>query len=208
MAIEFEHFVGDVRRRSDGRALDAVTCAVGMAEEFGRFGDRLVSHFVAEARDAGLSWAQIGTSLGVTRQAARQRFADADADLAGGRSPLVAPAMGADGLLEKAAPFAAVRHENSQLHVQVEIGGTWYALESLDDFSTGELMAAAQRAFGRRWLKRLSEDLDDVYTATGASLGPTADVTLVDAAGRRFLRTVEVTIAKRKAAWRYNHGPL
>jgi hypothetical protein len=37
-------------------------------------GDQLIDHFVTQARAAGLSWSQIGGALGVTKQAAQQRW--------------------------------------------------------------------------------------------------------------------------------------
>jgi hypothetical protein len=40
-------------------------------------GDTLVDHFVAQARQVGLSWTQIGAALGVTKQAAQQRWVPA-----------------------------------------------------------------------------------------------------------------------------------
>jgi hypothetical protein len=41
-------------------------------------GDQLVDHFVAQARESGHSWSQIGDALGVSRQAAQQRPGRAD----------------------------------------------------------------------------------------------------------------------------------
>ncbi len=37
--------------------------------------DKLQRHLVREARSAGRSWAEIGGSLGISKQSARQRFA-------------------------------------------------------------------------------------------------------------------------------------
>jgi len=37
-------------------------------------GDQLIDHYVTRARGAGLSWSQIGAALGVTKQAAQQRW--------------------------------------------------------------------------------------------------------------------------------------
>jgi ATP-dependent Clp protease ATP-binding subunit ClpA len=45
--------------------------------------ERLLDHFVGEARHAGRSWTEIGARLGVSKQAARQRFADRTAPLIG-----------------------------------------------------------------------------------------------------------------------------
>lgn len=41
--------------------------------------DREIATRVREAREAGLSWEQIGSALGITRQAAHKRFAAGDA---------------------------------------------------------------------------------------------------------------------------------
>jgi ATP-dependent Clp protease ATP-binding subunit ClpA len=49
-----------------------------MATDLDALGDNLVGHFVDEARAAGLPWSQIGTALGVTKQAAQQRFVPRD----------------------------------------------------------------------------------------------------------------------------------
>lgn len=188
-----------IRAETGDRPLDNVTAAVELTAVLGAVGDRLVNRFVEEARHAGLSWSQIGTSLGVTKQAAQQRFT-------GNPPPAVAP-MGADGIRNKPAPFSAVRESSAGVNVQVEIGGAWYQLLEIDGHEVAELINACRQAFKVRWLKRLSEDLDDVYAMLGDTLGETADVTLSDGAGRVSRRTVEVTIAKRKAAWRYNNQP-
>jgi hypothetical protein len=54
--------------------LERLSLAVKLALELEHNGDRLVDTFVAEAREAGCSWAQLGVTLGVTKQAAQQRF--------------------------------------------------------------------------------------------------------------------------------------
>jgi ATP-dependent Clp protease ATP-binding subunit ClpA len=56
--------------------LARLDAAVTVAAEAAGTGDRLLDHFVARARHADLSWSDIGTRLGVSKQAARQRFAD------------------------------------------------------------------------------------------------------------------------------------
>ena len=48
------------------------------ARELGEVADQLITHFVNEARDAGLSWTPIGERMGVTKQAARKRFVPRD----------------------------------------------------------------------------------------------------------------------------------
>jgi hypothetical protein len=61
-------------RHPDGDALECLSEAVSVSEQIGGLADQLVGHFVDVARKAGLTWAEIGGVLGVTRQAAQKRF--------------------------------------------------------------------------------------------------------------------------------------
>ncbi len=54
--------------------LERVRAAAVMADDLGTLGDQVVNHFVEAARQSGSSWSQIGTQLGVTKQAAQQAF--------------------------------------------------------------------------------------------------------------------------------------
>ncbi|MDQ6839508.1 MAG: hypothetical protein M3137_14580 [Actinomycetota bacterium] len=56
----------------------------------------LLRQSVAAARHAGQSWATIGEQLGVTKQAAQQRFASADEAAAGPRQHLLKPVTAFD----------------------------------------------------------------------------------------------------------------
>jgi hypothetical protein len=48
--------------------------AVEVARELTDLSDALIGRFVAQARDAGLSWAEIGHVFGTSKQAAQQRY--------------------------------------------------------------------------------------------------------------------------------------
>src|SRR5258708_28969837 len=63
-----------VRARAPGTPLDRVEAAIAVGEELASGGDELIGRFVAEAREAGCSWTEIGERMGVSKQAARQRF--------------------------------------------------------------------------------------------------------------------------------------
>jgi len=66
-----------VRERAVGDdPLVLLATAVTGAAETGAAADALVEHYVGGARAAGLSWTVIGERLGVSKQAARQRYAD------------------------------------------------------------------------------------------------------------------------------------
>jgi hypothetical protein len=62
--------------RVRAQSLDPVALLATAAcqqQELSELGDKLLDHFVQEARGAGCSWSQIGTALGVSKQAAQQR---------------------------------------------------------------------------------------------------------------------------------------
>ncbi len=56
--------------------LEQLSGAVLTAEALDDLADSLVGHFVDQARRSGASWAEIGRSMGVTKQAVQKRFAD------------------------------------------------------------------------------------------------------------------------------------
>jgi hypothetical protein len=68
--------LGDVvRQRAPEGPLDRVEAALAVSQELASGADELIGQFVAEARQAGCSWTEIGQRIGVSKQAARQRFA-------------------------------------------------------------------------------------------------------------------------------------
>jgi Clp amino terminal domain, pathogenicity island component len=57
-----------------GDVLDQLATASGTAVELGDLGDSLLGYFVDRCRRDGHSWAEVGGSLGVTKQAVQKRF--------------------------------------------------------------------------------------------------------------------------------------
>jgi hypothetical protein len=74
--VSLDDLVARVRRVSGADPLDRVDAAVTAAVALRGHADAVVDRFVAEARQAGLSWTDIGARLGVTKQAARKRFTE------------------------------------------------------------------------------------------------------------------------------------
>jgi len=71
LADRFESYTPSPRDRRDERALEALRRAVSA-----RAGaERDLVAAVSAARDAGYSWAAIGTLIGTSGEAARQRYA-------------------------------------------------------------------------------------------------------------------------------------
>lgn len=59
---------------NDSDALDRLRSATVLAAELSSLGDGVVNDFVDIAREEGHTWAEIGEVLGMTEQAAQQRF--------------------------------------------------------------------------------------------------------------------------------------
>jgi hypothetical protein len=67
----------------DGGPLDNVSGAFTVSEQLGDQADALIGYFVDQARRSGASWSQIGSAMGVSKQAAQKRFVPGKAGLAG-----------------------------------------------------------------------------------------------------------------------------
>jgi ATP-dependent Clp protease ATP-binding subunit ClpA len=65
MEISLEQLIAVVEQSSD-TPLDRISTAALLQSQVVALGDDLLDHFVTKAREAGLSWAQIGEALGVT----------------------------------------------------------------------------------------------------------------------------------------------
>ena len=64
-----------IRRTAPADELDRVEAALAAGADLARTADAVIERFVTEARQAGRSWTEIGARMGVSKQAARQRFA-------------------------------------------------------------------------------------------------------------------------------------
>jgi hypothetical protein len=73
--IDVAALISEVRRAAAGAALDQIEAAIALSDELQTGADELVGHFVTQARQDGCTWTEIGARLGVSKQAARQRFA-------------------------------------------------------------------------------------------------------------------------------------
>ena len=76
VAVSVPELVDAVRQQAPGAPLDRVEAALMVSEELALCADELIGRFVEEARRAGCSWTEIGQRIGVSKQAARERFAD------------------------------------------------------------------------------------------------------------------------------------
>lgn len=75
MELSLPALIKEVRKRAgDATPLLALEVAVDLSEELSHLSDDLINVFVVEGREAGHSWSEIGGLLGVSKQAAQQRF--------------------------------------------------------------------------------------------------------------------------------------
>jgi Clp amino terminal domain, pathogenicity island component len=72
--LNLQELIAQIDTDVAGDELAKVTEARARANTLAGAGDQLIDHFVSRARDAGMSWSQIGGALGVTKQAAQQRW--------------------------------------------------------------------------------------------------------------------------------------
>lgn len=74
MAVDVGALAALVRERAPGGPLDQVEAALAMGAELTSGADDLIGQFVVSAREAGCTWTEIGERMGVTKQAARQKY--------------------------------------------------------------------------------------------------------------------------------------
>lgn len=107
-------------RAGSASELDRLRAAVAVADELRADADELLDRCVQAARQGGCSWAQIGVALGVTRQAAHERFLHAE------RAPLAWPPHGSESV--RAAFVVAEREARTLGHCRI---GTEHVLLGL-----------------------------------------------------------------------------
>jgi hypothetical protein len=83
--LDLDSLIAEIDRTCPSAAWPArLTAAADMAARLRQLGDELITEYVEHARFNGHSWVEIGTALGVSRQAVQQRFvgplATVDAD--------------------------------------------------------------------------------------------------------------------------------
>lgn len=130
--VDLRALIGEVGRRADGSPLDQIEAALAASDELQSRADDLVGHFVTHARQAGCSWTEIGQRLGVSKQAARQRFTRPAASASGEltEQPML-PACRQAARREAAADGAAEVGTHHQLVGLFEDGAAAAIMEKL-----------------------------------------------------------------------------
>jgi hypothetical protein len=149
-----------------GSPLERLPRAVEVSRDLGELTDRLIGHYVEQARRGGVSWSQISQGLGVSEQAARQRFAENAADLFGGE--LNEAELGVDRLTDRAIRVVLAAEEDAGRRGH-PFAGTEHLLLAL----IGEREGVAAKALQRLGisLETLYEQVDEIIGKDKPALG-------------------------------------
>ncbi|MEU6921193.1 Clp protease N-terminal domain-containing protein [Streptomyces sp. NPDC046631] len=159
-------------------ALDQLSDAVIAADHLGDIADHLIGHFVDQARRSGASWTEIGTSMGVTRQAAQKRFVAKDP----GEVSDLDPSQGFSRFTPRARNVVMAAQNEARAAHNDEVGTTHLVLGLL---SEPEGLAAA-------FVKAQGITLEDVRRAATEALPPAVtgelpEIVPYDAGARKAL---------------------
>lgn len=72
--VRLDDLIDGIKKARPDNVLDQLSDAVVVAGRLDEVADHLIGHFVDQARRAGASWTDIGSSMGVSKQAAQKRF--------------------------------------------------------------------------------------------------------------------------------------
>jgi hypothetical protein len=136
--VRLDDLIGAIASAHD-EPLDRLSGAMLLADHLGDVADSLIGHFVDQARRAGASWADIGRSMGVSKQAAQKRF------VSRGDAPALDPSQGFSRFDERARAAVVAAQEAARAAGNDTIGVAHLVLGLLaDPESTAARAVAAQ----------------------------------------------------------------
>src|SRR4051812_16814691 len=136
--VRLDDLIGAIAAQHD-QPLDRLSGAVLLADHLGDVADSLIGHFVDQARRAGASWADIGRSMGVTKQAAQKRF------VSKGEAPALDPSQGFSRFTDRARAVVVRAQEEARTAANETIGVAHLVLGLVaDPDSTAARVIAAQ----------------------------------------------------------------
>lgn len=174
----------------EGGPLDNLSDAMAVSARLDEQSDALIGYFVDQARRAGAAWSQIGSSMGVSKQAAQKRFVP----------------RGGGGLVpEGEQPFSRFTPRARNV---LAAGGRLAGDQAVDAAHLAAALLTEPEGLGARIIQRAGLTGEQVCTAVGA--GPAA---AGGAAGEAVLRELSFTedgeaalAGTLKAALRLGHN--
>ncbi|NNH75576.1 ATP-dependent Clp protease ATP-binding subunit [Nocardia uniformis] len=73
-SLRLDDLIDGIKKARPDNVLEQLSDAVVLGDHLDGLADHLIGHFVDQARRSGASWTEIGSSMGVTKQAAQKRF--------------------------------------------------------------------------------------------------------------------------------------
>src|SRR5689334_1057069 len=73
-SIRLDDLIEGIKKAHPDNVLDQLSNAVLIGGHLNEVADHLIGHFVDQARRSGASWTDIGSNMGVSKQAAQKRF--------------------------------------------------------------------------------------------------------------------------------------
>ncbi|WP_137874042.1 Clp protease N-terminal domain-containing protein [Rhodococcus sp. Q] len=119
----------DAIKKVHNDPLDQLSDAVLAADHLGDVADHLIGHFVDQARRTGLSWTDIGRSMGVSKQAAQKRFTPKDP----GTATDLDPNQGFNQFTPRARNVIAAAHNEAKAAGSAEVTPAHLALGLLSE---------------------------------------------------------------------------
>src|SRR3954463_5448374 len=113
--VRLDDLIGAIAAQHEA-PLDRLSGAVLLADRLGEVADSLIGHFVDQARRAGASGADIGRSMGVTKQAAQKRF------VSKGEAPALDPSQGFSRFTDRARAVVVGAQEEARAAGNETIG--------------------------------------------------------------------------------------
>jgi hypothetical protein len=134
--VRLDDLIGAIAAQHD-QPLDRLSGAVLLADHLGDVADSLIGHFVDQARRAAASWADIGRSMGVTKQAAQKRF------VAKGDAPALDPSQGFSRFTDNARAVVVRAQEEARRAGNETVGVSHLVLGLVADSDTTSAQAIA-----------------------------------------------------------------
>ena len=156
--------------------LEQLSDAVLAGDHLGEVADHLIGHFVDQARRGGASWTQIGSSMGVSKQAVQKRFTPKDP----GTANDLDPSQGFNRFTPRARNLLAAAHNVAKSAGNPEVTPAHLGLGLLDD----------RESLAITVLNQLGLDADGLGRSLRTSLPAPVDVPELipyDAAARKVL---------------------
>lgn len=142
--------------------LEQLSDAVLAGDHLGEVADHLIGHFVDQARRGGASWTQIGSSMGVSKQAVQKRFTPKDP----GTANDLDPSQGFNRFTPRARNLLAAAHNLAKSAGHPEVTRNHLVLGLLEDPESLAIVV----------LKRRGLDADELGRSVRATQPTAVDV--------------------------------